>query len=234
LNRGCIPTKSLLQQGHDFRRAQGMRAFGIEPGSLRLNFAAVRQQKDQVVAQLVQGVRSLVRKNRIELLSGMAELVDAHTARIRGSDQRVNFKRLLLATGSEPAGLAVPGVNLPGVINSDQALELTELPASVLILGGGVIGLEFAQIYSDFGVAVTVVESQAALIAQEDPDIVAVLQQALVRQGVVFQLGAGAAITSQVKDRKQGTGAGRRSGAGGCRPSAFESGPGSGARGHQA
>ena len=198
LNRGCIPTKSLLQQGHDFRRAQGMRAFGIEPGSLRLNFAAVRQQKDQVVAQLVQGVRSLVRKNRIELLSGMAELVDAHTARIRGSDQRIHFKRLLLATGSEPAGLAVPGVNLPGVINSDQALELTELPASVLILGGGVIGLEFAQIYSDFGVAVTVVESQAALIAQEDPDIVAVLQQALVRQGVVFQLGASAtAIQAQ-------------------------------------
>ncbi|MEI7786130.1 MAG: dihydrolipoyl dehydrogenase [Betaproteobacteria bacterium] len=190
LNRGCIPTKSLLQQGHDFRRAQGMRAFGIQADSLRLNYALVRQQKDQVVAQLVQGVRSLVRKNRIELLSGMAELVDAHTAHIRGSDQRVSFKRLLIATGSEPAGLAVPGVNLPGVINSDQALESTELPASVLILGGGVIGLEFAQIYSDFGVPVTVVEAQSALVAQEDPDIVAVLQAALGRQGVVFQLNA--------------------------------------------
>lgn len=192
LNRGCIPTKSLLQQGHDFRRAQGMHAFGLQADSLHLNYALVRQQKDQVVAQLVQGVRSLVRKNRIELLSGMAELEDAHTARILGSDQRVSFKRLLIATGSEPAGLAVPGVNLPGVINSDQALTLSELPASVLILGGGVIGLEFAQIYSDFGVPVTVAEARTALIAQEDPDIVAVLQQALARQGVAFHLGAAA------------------------------------------
>ncbi|MCE2878356.1 MAG: dihydrolipoyl dehydrogenase [Comamonadaceae bacterium] len=190
LNRGCIPTKSLLQQGHDFRRAQGMRAFGIQADSLRLNYALVRQRKDQVVAQLVQGVRSLVRKNNIELLSGMAELEDAHTARIRSSDQRVSFKRLLIATGSEPAGLTVPGVNLPGVINSDQALTLSELPASVLILGGGVIGLEFAQIYSDFGVPVTVAEARPALIAQEDPDIVAVLQQALAQQGVEFHLGA--------------------------------------------
>lgn len=190
LNRGCIPTKSLLQQGHDFRRAQGMRAFGIQADSLLLNYALVRQRKDQVVAQLVQGVRSLVRKNNIELLTGMAELEDAHTARIRSTDQRVSFKRLLIATGSEPAGLTVPGVNLPGVINSDQALTLSELPASVLILGGGVVGLEFAQIYSDFGVPVTVAEARPALIAQEDPDIVAVLQQALAQQGVEFHLGA--------------------------------------------
>lgn len=190
LNVGCIPTKSLLHQAHLFRGAEAWRLYGLDPKQLRVDYAAVAAKKSQVVQQLVQGVRSLVQRNRIRLVQGTAEFVDAHTLRIRESGDTVRGERFVVATGSEPIVPRLPGVDLPGVVTSDGALAWTTLPRRVLVVGGGVIGVEFAQIFSDFGCEVTVVEQQDGLLLQEDPDIVRVLHQQLVAGGVTFRLNA--------------------------------------------
>lgn len=188
LNLGCIPTKSLLHQAHLYREAATWRAFGLEPGMLRLDFRAVAARKDQVVDQLTKGVQTLVRKNRIELIQGMAEFVDARTVRVRESGALVHAQRVLIATGSQPVLPPIPGMGLPGVVTSDGALAMTGLPGSVLIIGGGVIGVEFAQIFSDFGSQVTVVEQLGGLLLQEDEEIVQVLHKRLVDGGVTLHL----------------------------------------------
>lgn len=188
LNVGCIPTKSLLHQAHLYREAEAWRPFGLEPGTLKVDFRAVAARKDQVVDQLVKGVQTLVRKNRIELVHGMAEFVDTHTIRVRESGALVHAQRVLIATGSQPVLPPIPGIALPGVVTSDGALAMTGLPGSVLIIGGGVIGVEFAQIFSDFGSQVTVVEQLGGLLLQEDEEIVQVLHKRLVDGGVALHL----------------------------------------------
>lgn len=184
LNVGCIPTKSLLHQAHVYRDVQGMAQFGLKPGMMTLDFKAVAAKKDQVVDQLVKGVQTLVRKNRIELITGTGEFVDANTVRVRETGALLKAPRMVIATGSQPAMPPIKGIDLPGVINSNGALAITSLPASVLIIGGGVIGVEFAQIFSDFGSRVTVVERLGGLLLQEDPEIVQVLHKRLVDGGV--------------------------------------------------
>lgn len=190
LNVGCIPTKSLLHQAQHYRqaRAGGLMAFGVDPSTLHLNYEAVSAQKNQVVNQLVQGVQSLVRRNRITLIRGTAEFLDAHQVRVRETGALLRADRFVIATGSEPIMPALPGIDLPGVVNSDGALALQSLPQRVVILGAGVIGVEFAQIFSAFGRAVTVLEMQDSVLRQEDPDVVAVLVQDLKASGVSIQL----------------------------------------------
>ena len=190
LNEGCIPTKSLLHQAHQFKALRAAAARGMGSISDRVNFAEVDAQKMAVVQQLVQGVQGLIRRNRIELIRGTAEFVDAHTVRVRESGTLLRAGHILIATGSQPVRPAVAGMDLPGVIDSSGALAMKELPGSILVLGGGVVGVEFAQIFSQFGVAVTLVESQDRLLAQEDPETVAVLQRQLLADGVMFHLGA--------------------------------------------
>lgn len=188
LNLGCIPTKSLLHHAHMVRGAQAWRMFGLDPTSLRVDFAAVAASKDQAVAQLVQGVHTLVKRNRIRLVAGTAEFLDPHTVKLRETGELLRGERFVIATGSEPVLPRLPGIDLPGVVTSDGALGWTRLPASVLVIGGGVIGVEFAQIFSDLGSQVTIVEQQQALLLQEDPELVRVLQKQLVQGGVELRL----------------------------------------------
>ena len=190
LNVGCIPTKSLLHQAHLFRRAEAWRMYGLDPRQLRVDYAAVAAQKDRTVQQLVQGVQTLVKKNRIRLLRGTAEFVDERTVSVRSGGERVRGDRFVIATGSEAVLPRLPGIELPGVVTSDGALAWTELPRRILVIGGGVIGLEFAQVFSDFGSEVTIVEQQQALLMQEDPELVGVLQKQLLQGGVALHLAA--------------------------------------------
>lgn len=201
LNVGCIPTKSLLHQAHSFRAAEDSRIFGVDPNRLRVDFEAVSAKKSQVVRQLVEGVRTLVDRNGIRLVRGTAEFVDSAAVRVRESQELIRGDYFVIATGSEPVMPRLEGLDCAGVVTSDGALSWTALPKRILILGGGVIGVEFAQIFSDFGSEVTVVEQQRALLAQEDPEVVKVLQQALTSGGVKVQLGC-----SLERVRHQGAG----------------------------
>ena len=158
--------------------------FGIDAGALSIAVDAVMRKKDEAIQQLVQGVSTLVRRNRITLVQGTGEFVAARTVRVRETGALIEADVVVIASGSEPTVPPIPGVQLEGVVTSDGALTIDALPQSVLIIGGGVIGVEFAQIFSDFRVAVTVVEKLARLLPEEDEEAAAVLQRSLARQGV--------------------------------------------------
>jgi len=184
LNEGCIPTKSLLHQAHAFKALQSAHAFGINADSVRLDYQMVDVEKRRVVSQLVGGVRTLIKRSGIEWIQGSAEFIDARTVGVRETGARLSADHIVIATGSRPVLPPIPGMDLPGVMDSAGALALTQLPASVLILGGGVIGVEFAQIFSRFGVTVTLVEQQERMLVQEDPELVEVLQRQLAADTV--------------------------------------------------
>lgn len=190
LNVGCIPTKSLLHQAHVFRQAELLSHFGVDPDRLQPAIEKVMGIKDQAVAQLVQGVRALVRKNQITLIQGTGEFVGARSVRIRETGAVLNPDLVVIASGSQAVLPPIPGHDLEGVITSDCAVALKTLPNSVLIVGGGVIGAEFAQIFSDFRVKVTVVEKLERLLTEEDSDVAAVLHGSLLRRGVDIVTGA--------------------------------------------
>jgi len=189
LNVGCIPTKSLLHQAHQFRQAHLMQAFGIDPFKLRLDFAAVGAKKNQVVQQLVQGVRSLIKRNRITLVKGHAEFIEPNTVQLQETGERLRAAHFVVATGSVPVMPPLLGIDLPGVVTSEGALKLERLPHRVLVMGAGAVGVEFAQIFRDFGCEVILVEQQEALLYQEDSEVVAVLHQHLEKRGVAMRLG---------------------------------------------
>ena len=196
LNVGCIPTKSLLHQAQVFREAGTLGHFGIDTTRLSVAMGAVMGKKDEAVRKLVQGVNTLVRRNKITLVKGTGELLDARTVRIRETAAQLVADAVIIASGSEPVVPPIPGVALEGVVTSDGALAITTLPKRVLIVGGGVIGVEFAQIFSDFGASVTVVERLERLLAEEDIETAAVLQRSLARNGVdIVTGGAVEAIT---------------------------------------
>lgn len=190
LNVGCIPTKSLLHQAHQFREAAGLAHFGVDAAALKPAIDAVMGIKDKVVSQLVQGVSALVRKNQVKLVQGTAQFTGPRTIRIVETGATYTPDFVVIASGSQPVIPPIPGHDLDGVITSDAAVALKALPASILIVGGGVIGAEFAQIFSDFNVKVTVVERLERLLAEEDADVAAVLQSSLVRRGVEIVTGA--------------------------------------------
>ena len=184
LNAGCIPTKSLLHQAQVFRQAGTLGHFGIDPARLTLAIGVVMGKKNEAVAKLVGGVNTLVRRNRITLVKGSAEFTGPRMLRIRETGAALVADVVVIASGSEPVLPPIPGVDLEGVVTSDGALAISVLPRQVLIVGGGVIGVEFAQIFSDFRVQVTVVEKLERLVAEEDAETTAVLQRCLVRNGV--------------------------------------------------
>lgn len=189
LNVGCIPTKSLLHQAHMFRHAQAWGVAGKGADKLRVDYGAVSARKSQVVRQLVGGVRTLVDRNGIRLIQGTAEFVDARTLLIRETGERITGDHFVIATGSEPVVPRRPGLDGEGVVTSDGALAWTSLPQRILVLGGGVIGVEFAQVFSDFDSEVLIVEQRDALLPQEEPELVRVLQQQLTSGGVKLRLG---------------------------------------------
>ena len=184
LNLGCIPTKSLLHQSHQFRELATLGHFGVDPQALKADFGVVMRKKNEAVQKLVRGVATLVTRNRITLVQGSAEFLDARTLRVRETGVLLTADLIVIASGSEPIVPPIPGVELRGVVTSEGALALTALPARVLIVGGGVIGAEFAQIFSDLRAQVTVVEKMERLVSEEDADVTIVLQRKLARQGV--------------------------------------------------
>ena len=190
LNRGCIPSKALIHSAELWKRVQQGAAFGVLAGEARFDWTKAQARKDQVVTAQVQGIKTLLQAAKVEVKVGVGSLVDARTVRLRqnGAEETVTGKAVILATGSEAA--LIPGIQVDGerVLTSTEALRMPALPKSFLIVGGGVIGMEFASMLSSLGTAVTVVEMLPQILAMEDPMLVRVLQGALQKQGVSFHL----------------------------------------------
>lgn len=191
LNRGCIPTKAML---HAAELAQAMRQaadLGIVTADARLNYSALIKHRTGVVDQLRAGVTALLRSARVDVRHGVAT-VGEHEVRITGADgtaEQVPARNVLIATGSRAAVLPVPGHDLPGVLDSDAALELDDVPARILIAGGGAIGCEWAAIFAALGSRVVLVEIDGRLLPDEDAELGTTLARSLADQGVDVRVG---------------------------------------------
>jgi dihydrolipoamide dehydrogenase len=167
LNRGCIPTKSLIQSAKVYSLAKKISAFGIELDNLRINFSKIQGRKDKIVKILGQGMQS--RLTGIDFIKSYAKINSPNEIKV--ADGIIKSKFILIATGSEPA--VIPGLAFDHlkIITSDDILSLTEIPQSLLIIGGGVIGCEFASLFSILGSIVTIAEKLPGLLPAEDTEV---------------------------------------------------------------
>ena len=184
LNEGCIPTKALCRAAALYDDIARAGEFGIFAGQPSLDLSAVMARKDAVVAQLRGGVEMLLKK--VNVIYGRASLVDAHTVEVNG--ERLTADYIILATGSVSASLPIEGADL--CVTSREVLELTSVPPSMVVIGGGVIGLELASVYRSFGSEVTVVEYCKNILPRFDDDISKRLKQSLVKRGIRIETSA--------------------------------------------
>ncbi|MEA1960732.1 MAG: dihydrolipoyl dehydrogenase [Bacillota bacterium] len=186
LNWGCIPTKCMVRSAEVYTTLQSAEDYGCFADYLRLDMRRVLQRKDEVVTQLRQGIEHLLSENGVTVLSGTAELVDRNTvlSKQSSSETTVTAKKLIIATGSRITNPPIPGAQLKQVINSDIALQLEALPVKMVVVGGGVVGMEFAFIFSSFGVNVSVVEYADQILSNCDPDICAEIYQIAIEKGI--------------------------------------------------
>jgi len=186
LNRGCIPTKALLASAGLFFRIKKAKDFGVNVDNYSADFLAMMQRKDKVVTRLRMGVEYLLKNNGVEIIRGRGKIVGEKAVEVINNEQRVtiNGKNLIIATGSKP--MKIPGIDCDGIniVTSDEILTLTNLPASLLIIGGGVIGCEFACIFSEIGTKVTIVEMLPQIRPTEDEEIAKTLRGILEKRGI--------------------------------------------------
>ena len=188
LHRGCIPTKALLHAAELADHARDSASFGVKTTLEGIDMAGVNGYKDKVVTRLWRGLVGLIGSRHIDVIDGEGRLVSP--TQVQVGDTLIEGAHVVLATGSESRSL--PGIDIDGqrVITSDQALELDRVPASAIILGGGVIGVEFASIWRSFGAEVTIVEMLPHLLPPEDESSSKLLERAFRRRGIGYKLGA--------------------------------------------
>lgn len=187
LNVGCIPTKALLHTAGLFNAIKEESARGLLIANGRIDWPMLQAHKAKTVQQLVQGVGGLLKANGVKVHEGRAVLRDAATVRVEGPEPMdIKADGVILAVGSAPQHIPVPGINLPGVINSTAALNLQQIPKTMVIIGGGVIGTELAALYSMLGTSVAVVEMLPQILPPVDGQIAAKVRGHLAERGVVF------------------------------------------------
>ncbi|MBF5050558.1 Dihydrolipoyl dehydrogenase [Candidatus Clavichlamydia salmonicola] len=184
LNRGCIPSKALIAGADILRKVRKAGALGIKVEGISIDYSAMNAHKNRVVSQTRAGLEGLIKQNRITLLKGRGKLISSTEIAIIGQDECNLFaKSIILATGSEP--LALPGMPFgPRLISSTELLELTVLPESLIIIGGGVIGCEIASLYATLGVKVTIIEMRERLLAAASISISTNLEAAFKKENI--------------------------------------------------
>ncbi|WP_336154194.1 dihydrolipoyl dehydrogenase [Bacillus sp. 204(2023)] len=201
LHKGCIPSKALLRSAEVYRTAREADQFGVETAGVSLNFEKVQQRKQAVVDKLAAGVNHLMKKGKIDVYTGYGRILGPSifsplpgTISVeRGNGEENDMlipKQVIIATGSRPRML--PGLEADGksVLTSDEALKMEELPQSIIIVGGGVIGIEWASMLHDFGVKVTVIEYADRILPTEDLEISKEMESLLEKKGIQFITGA--------------------------------------------
>src|SRR5215471_10705208 len=189
LRVGCIPTKAWVQTAFSMKEAHETFAkLGVRVGEPELDFAAANEWKAGVVKQMTGGVALLLKANGVEWVKGTGAFRDANTIAVEGADD-VTFRSAIVATGSFPIRPPIDGLDSPRCVDSTGLLAQTEVPRRLVILGGGIIGCEFASIFQRFGTEVTIVEMLDTLIPQEDAEAANELIKAFTKRGIVLHLG---------------------------------------------
>ena len=182
--RGCIPSKALLHVAKLVDESRHAKAWGIEFGEPKIDLSKLRGFKDAVVKRLTSGTGQLVKHRKVQYLQGLAEFADARSLRVKlvsGGEDQVRFDHAIIATGSVPAIPPALKLDDPRVMDSTSALDLPDIPRSLLVVGGGYIGLELGSVYSTLGSAVTVVEMTPGLLPGADRDLVDVLAKRITQ-----------------------------------------------------
>lgn len=201
LHKGCIPSKALLRSAEVYATAKHSEDFGVITSEVSFNFVKVQERKNKIIDQLHKGVQHLMKQGKIDVYEGLGRILGPSifspmpgTISVEMNNGEENEmlipKNVVVATGSRPRTL--PGLDIDGefVITSDEALELETLPASIIIVGGGVIGIEWASMLSDFGVDVTVIEYADTIIPTEDKEISKEMQRLMKKKGIKLVTGA--------------------------------------------
>lgn len=194
LHKGCIPSKALLRSAEVYKQSLNASDYGIEVAAVRINFPAIQKRKNNIIDQLHSGVKSLVKKGKIDVYYGTGRILGpsifspmAGTISVEREGEENEMlipKNIIIATGSSPRNIEGLIPDGKKILNSDHALEMTELPKSILIVGGGVIGIEWASMLSDFGVKVTIIETSNQILPSEDSDISKEMAKMLKNRGI--------------------------------------------------
>lgn len=200
LNVGCIPTKAWVQSAHAMKDAHETFAkLGVNVPTVELDFAQVQKNKDEIIDRSVSGVGGLLKANGITVVEGRGQFTDPHTI-TTGGGETVTFAHAVIATGSSPTRPPVDGIDGPRCVDSTGLLAIDAIPPRLIVLGGGVIGVEFASVFSHFGSEVTIVEMLDHLIATEDAEARTELERAFKKRKIGQHLGARASRVEETKD----------------------------------
>lgn len=190
IGQGCIPSKALISMVKLYEKAKEGAAFGIIADGIRVDLPALQKWKAGVVATLEAGVASLCRGNKVQVIEGSAEVIDARRVKVMTSSgtEEITTKNLVIATGSK--AISLPGIEFDGslILSSTEALAFEKLPESMLVIGGGYIGLELATVYQKLGCKVTIVELTDQLLPGTEPDLVRLPQRNLEKRGAKILL----------------------------------------------
>jgi dihydrolipoamide dehydrogenase len=173
LNRGCIPTKALYRNAEILKNVKDAGHFGIDIPSYSLDVSKIQSRKNDIVDSLVAGIEHLIKLNKIEFIAGTGRLINKQTIEVTTADGTVNVegKHIIIATGSEPSLPPIDGVTLPGIYGSNEILNFNNIPEKLIIIGAGVVGVEFANIFNTFGSEVTLMLRGDLIIKTEDKEI---------------------------------------------------------------
>ncbi len=189
LRVGCIPTKAWVSTAHALHAAREVNPKLGVGGEPELDFAKANEWKEQVSKQMTGGVASLFKANNVTWFQGSARFDDARSFAFDKGEIGLSFKSAIIATGSQPITPPIPGLESPRCVDSTGLLAQTEVPKRLVVLGGGIIGCEFASIFERFGTEVTMIEMLETLIPQEDSDATSELRKSFARRGIVVHLG---------------------------------------------
>lgn len=188
LNRGCIPTKTLLHSADVYYEATHGEAFGITVGDVKFDYPKIIERKNAVSKQLSNGIGFLEKSHGVDVIKARATMTGPKTMNL-SNGETLEADNVVLATGSIPASLPIPGLDLPGVVDSTGLLDMTTCPKHIIIVGGGVIGIEFATFFYRLGVKVTIVEMLPRILGPLDKDITDLVEAKLKKNGVELVLG---------------------------------------------
>jgi dihydrolipoamide dehydrogenase len=201
LNVGCIPSKALISAAHQYEAASHGEAFGITVGDVKVDWSKVQEFKNGVTKKLTGGVASLLKANKVEYFNGEVMFINQNEARVFNDQEapRYRFKNCIIATGSRPIELkAFPYGGR--ILSSTEALSLSEIPKSLVVIGGGYIGIELGQMYSKFGTKVTIIEGSDAIMPGFDKDMSSIVAKKLKAKDVNIVTGAQAKSAAQTAD----------------------------------
>ncbi|HHV46841.1 MAG TPA: dihydrolipoyl dehydrogenase [Tissierellia bacterium] len=188
LNVGCIPTKVLLHTAELYEEMLNSNIFGIKiDGNVSVDWSSLQKRKEEITSQLVNGVTGLLRLNNIEVVKGQASFKDKNTIDVKvedGSIITLKAKNFIIATGSKPFTPPIEGIDFKGVVDSTEALAFKEIPKELVIIGGGVIGIEFATLFNSFGTKVTVLEMLPYILPPIDREISEIVKMKLSMEGI--------------------------------------------------